>query len=221
MIKQRARNPEDKQERRAGILAVARDVWDGTTYSGFTMADVAERAGLAKGTLYLYFKTKEELLLALLVDLFAEWFDHVDARLDGAGGRFSPARLARLLCESLEARPAFTRLLVILHTILEQNIAFEIALAFKTMLLDRLGRTAARVERRLPLLREGDGARLLLHLHALVIGLRQMADPAPVALQVIEARGMDVFRIDFGSELTVALVSLLEGMERAGSRSGR
>jgi AcrR family transcriptional regulator len=220
-MKQRARNQEDKQERRAAILAVAGEVWEATTYAGFTMADVAERAGLAKGTLYLYFKTKEELLLALLGELFTEWFDHVDARLDGAGGRFSPARMARLFCESLEARPAFTRLIVILHAILEQNIEFEIALAFKTMLLDRLGRTSARVERRLPLLRGGDGARLLLHLHALVIGLRQMADPAPVARRVIEERRMEVFQIDFGSELTVALVSLIEGMERAGSRSGR
>jgi len=220
-MKQRARNPEDKQERRAAILAVTREVWDGTTYAGFTMADVAERASLAKGTLYLYFKTKEELLLGLLVELFSEWFDNVDARLDGAGGRFSAARLARLLCESLEARPSFTRLLGILHAILEENIEFEIALAFKTMLLDRTGRTSARIERRLPLLREGDGARLLLYLHALVVGLRQMADPAPVARRVIEERGMDAFRIDFGSALTVALVSLIEGMERAGSRSGR
>ena len=35
------------------------------SYAGFSMADVAARAGVAKGTLYLYFKTKEELLLAL------------------------------------------------------------------------------------------------------------------------------------------------------------
>ncbi|WP_297924663.1 TetR/AcrR family transcriptional regulator [uncultured Agitococcus sp.] len=37
-----------------------------------SVADIAKSAGLAKGTVYLYFKTKEEIFIALLEDDFAK-----------------------------------------------------------------------------------------------------------------------------------------------------
>ena len=66
-IGRRARNTEDKQQRRQAILDVAWALFQETSYAAVTMNGVAERAGLAKGTMYLYFKTKEELFLTLQI----------------------------------------------------------------------------------------------------------------------------------------------------------
>jgi len=46
-------------------------------YHAAKMQDVAGQAGLAKGTLYLYFQSKEEMLLALL----QRYFDDIRARI--------------------------------------------------------------------------------------------------------------------------------------------
>jgi AcrR family transcriptional regulator len=52
--------------RRTGILKAARKVFARHGYEGATMDDVAETCSIAKGTLYLYFKSKREIYLAVL-----------------------------------------------------------------------------------------------------------------------------------------------------------
>src|SRR4051794_37260684 len=121
MNKRRARKDEEKQERRQAILDTAWQLFQTTAYPALTMAEVAERAGLAKGTIYLYFKTKEQLFLALQAQQLQEWFAEIDQRLQATHEGCSTTDLAALICASLAQRPALTRLLAILHTVLEQN----------------------------------------------------------------------------------------------------
>ena len=61
----RARTPEQKNDRRDTILATAKTLFMEAGYEGFSMGLLSTRAGVAKGTLYLYFGTKEEVLLSL------------------------------------------------------------------------------------------------------------------------------------------------------------
>jgi AcrR family transcriptional regulator len=55
-----------KQERPAEITAAAMEVFSEHGYSAARVDDVARRAGVSKGLLYLYFKTKEELFKAVI-----------------------------------------------------------------------------------------------------------------------------------------------------------
>jgi AcrR family transcriptional regulator len=71
------------------------------------MAEVARRAGLAKGTVYLYHATKESLFLQLVIEALTRWFAEVEAALRGSGPRLGPDELATLLVEHAdEARRA-------------------------------------------------------------------------------------------------------------------
>jgi AcrR family transcriptional regulator len=54
-----------KVERERRILAAARRLFDRRGYVNTSMEDVAARAGLAVGTLYNYFSSKDQLLIAL------------------------------------------------------------------------------------------------------------------------------------------------------------
>ncbi|QBD77094.1 TetR/AcrR family transcriptional regulator [Ktedonosporobacter rubrisoli] len=60
----------DHDEREAQILHAATDVILRQGYDKTTMNDIAEEAGVSRGTVYLYFKGKEELFEALL---YWEW----------------------------------------------------------------------------------------------------------------------------------------------------
>src|SRR6187402_2744968 len=64
-IRQRAVQTEHKQERYAAILDAAERLLARCPGRVGSVAEVADEAGLAKGTVYLYFPSKEELLLAL------------------------------------------------------------------------------------------------------------------------------------------------------------
>jgi AcrR family transcriptional regulator len=209
----RARKDEDKEARRRLILDEALALYTATSYAEVKMADVAERSKLAKGTVFLYFPTKEALFLALLEDLLFAWFEKLDGLLSSGEGRWTGARLARTVAESLEGQEPLTRLLALLQTVLEQNVTEEQVRGFKERLLMALVRTGALVEKRLAFLQPGEGGRFLLHLHALVTGLRQMADVAPVTRGVLDLPHMAPLRVDFTCELTAALTHLLRGLE--------
>jgi AcrR family transcriptional regulator len=58
--------------RSAEIMSAARDVFARKGFNETTMDDIAEAAGLAKGTLYLYFKSKRDLYMAALKEGIAE-----------------------------------------------------------------------------------------------------------------------------------------------------
>lgn len=210
----RARSSQEKLERREDILATALAMYQAApSFAGFTMSALAERAGLAKGTLYLYFRTKEELFLALADDLFAHWFDEIDAGLADDAGAWSRERVAALLMRVTAGHTTLARLLSILATIVEHNVPFEAASAFKRRAFERAVATGALIERRLPFLTAGQGARFLVWLHALVIGFWQLHEPSDTIRRILQDPAMAPARIDFERDLGALLRTLLLGME--------
>ena len=71
----RARSPDAKRARRHFILTTAEQVLRRDGFDAFTMKSLATTARLAKGTLYLYFSSREDLVLALYINLNDDWVD--------------------------------------------------------------------------------------------------------------------------------------------------
>jgi AcrR family transcriptional regulator len=72
--------------RTAEIMGAARDVFARKGFSETTMDDIADAAGLAKGTLYLYFKSKRDLYMAALKHGIAELNAQTVRAVDSAKG---------------------------------------------------------------------------------------------------------------------------------------
>ncbi len=66
MTAHRSLKEKQRQEREALILQVAEEVLLEKGYHDASMDEIAARVGIAKGTLYLHFARKEDLVLALL-----------------------------------------------------------------------------------------------------------------------------------------------------------
>ncbi len=62
----RAISELEKTKRRNAILAAALDAFYLRGYTATKMTDIAERAAISKGTLYLYFSSKEQMFLAVI-----------------------------------------------------------------------------------------------------------------------------------------------------------
>jgi AcrR family transcriptional regulator len=67
-----------QDERRAAILAAALDVFAENGFAAARLDDVAQKAGVAKGTLYLYFPDKEALFEALLQGLVSPVLQRIE-----------------------------------------------------------------------------------------------------------------------------------------------
>jgi AcrR family transcriptional regulator len=199
MERRRARTDDAKASRRVDILEAARATLDASELAEFTMDAVAGKLGLAKGTLYRYFPTREGLLLAILEGELDEWFDAVDRRLAAACGR---APVATALVGTLVARPRLLRLLAVLPSVLEHNVPFATAHEFKAFLLRRSAHTGALIDSALPARSRGAGVHLLVQLNAGVIGLYHGAHPAPIVATVLAGPEFAALRVDLRRELT-------------------
>jgi AcrR family transcriptional regulator len=213
--KRRAVTDEQKQEREQALLDAAWTLYQESDYESVSVASVARTAGLAKGTVYLYFSTKEELFLAVLSQHLCEWFESLRVKLQHIG-ECEVDVLADHLGESLKERQSMLRLFAIVHSILEHNVGYEVVYGFKKMILDQLIRTSAAIHLCIPDFSMEQIMQLMLYIYALMIGVQQIAEPAPVARQVIaENSDLAVFDVDYAESLSAAAASLLRGMAKS------
>jgi AcrR family transcriptional regulator len=215
LIRQRARGIEQKEVRRQAILNAGRALLERAPVADVKMADVAARAKLAKGTVFLYFPTKEALCLDVLGELVDEWFDALDAGL-ARTARLGVPGLVSLLMTTLEGRSLLIRLTAMLSAVLERNVEVERIVAFKVRLLERLAATGGVIDRKVSL-PDGEGARLFLRLNALVVGLYQATDLGPAAREALALPALAPLVVRFEDELPVLLAALMRGLlERPG-----
>ncbi|MBA8951431.1 TetR/AcrR family transcriptional regulator [Actinomadura namibiensis] len=85
---------KDQQARRERLLDAARELAHEGGYPAVTMHDVADRAGVARATVYRYFATKDHLL----TEVAATWAHRVTADIDALAVGDTPVdRLVSLL----------------------------------------------------------------------------------------------------------------------------
>ncbi|MCB9777559.1 MAG: TetR family transcriptional regulator [Alphaproteobacteria bacterium] len=209
----RARAPEDKAARRAEILSSATRLFDarGGCLHDLTMSALARSAGLAKGTLYLYFRTKEEIFLAVVLDEMQDWLSELDAAIVALGAAPAPEDAAAAMSDTLLHRTRLLRLLGLLHPVLEQNLAPDVIVDFKLQLTGMVAGTARLLEERFPQLGPGDGMRLLMRLHALTVGMQLAARPTPAVAKVLAEHGVAQLELDLVTELPATIAALLRG----------
>src|SRR5437868_9312105 len=97
------RDPEKPQQ----IIEAAIRVFARNGYYSSRVSDIAREAGIASGTIYLYFKTKEEILVTLFREKMAAFV----------------AYLRREIAQVPEPEARLRRLVLLHFTVLEQNPA--------------------------------------------------------------------------------------------------
>ncbi|HET8656577.1 MAG TPA: TetR/AcrR family transcriptional regulator [Longimicrobiaceae bacterium] len=105
---------EERQARRSAILRSAIETFAEHGFAAARTRDIAAGAGVAEGTIYLYFDGKDDLLLTAFRDRVNEFCGWVGALLEG--GLPFPERLTRFIAaqfESIEREPALATVLLV------------------------------------------------------------------------------------------------------------
>jgi AcrR family transcriptional regulator len=210
-VRRRARTLDAKADRRALLIDAALRLSRRLPFDEVTMAAVAAELGVTKGTVYLYFPTKESLFLAVLDAQMQAWYAAVDHALTALTAP-TGSEVAAVLADAFLARPDLTRLLALLEGVLERNIDLETAVAFKRATLTRTAHTAALLEAVWPSLPKGSGVGVLLRCRALLVGLEVMAHPSAVVRAAFDANPeLAPFEIDFAREVRRGITALVLG----------
>jgi len=209
-IRQRAIQAEDKEERRNAILDAAERLFMDYPDRLANVSEVADTAGLAKGTVYLYFPSKEELLLALHERNSDRFFRMLIERLEKPDP-VSIEDVFAITFEHMIQRPTYLPLAGMCFGLMEKNISTEAANAFHERMAGRIGRAGAGVERHFTRLAAGQGVMLLMHSYGLILGLWQLAQKSRDEALDKNNGALDLFRWDYAAEIERALYALWAG----------
>jgi AcrR family transcriptional regulator len=119
-INHRARSSEQKALRRHAVLETAEMYFKEVGYEAFSMAQLAKKSGVAKGTLYLYFKTREELFLTLYEQSLIRWSQIFIGSLFNT---MTSKAYAQSLYKTTQADGVFLPLLIRLEHVIEHNVS--------------------------------------------------------------------------------------------------
>jgi TetR/AcrR family fatty acid metabolism transcriptional regulator len=97
------RDPDKPQQ----IIDAAVRVFARSGYYNSRVSDIAREAGIASGTIYLYFKTKDEILVTLFREKMAQWVANARKRIASEPDAVAKIRrIVQLHFETLEESPA-------------------------------------------------------------------------------------------------------------------
>ena len=128
----RAVDRHDRADKRAAILRAATDVFAARGFFNSQVADVARAAGVAAGTVYLYFRSKDDLLVSIFERTMREAIDQGHACVAPLADPVDRLRaIARLHLERMGR---------------DRNLAvvFQVELRQSTKFMERFSSTALR-----------------------------------------------------------------------------
>ncbi|WP_404426289.1 TetR family transcriptional regulator [Thalassospira australica] len=206
----RARSHEQKLKRRNDILVAAEELYlegDGQLPSA---AEVAKKASLAKGTLYLYFSSKESLFLEVLRGFLKGWFENNLEVIEQEALRRpedrDSARVAQQFVQYLVKRKQFLHLASLSQGVLEQGTDDEAVLSHRRFVSSMVKRTADALSELYDITPE-DANKLMRTSYALVIGMWQMSQIPTRVAELMRQNALDNLIIDFSVAAEEAVVS--------------
>ena len=173
-INQRARTSEQKAQRRNDVLEAAEKFFLEVGYEAFSMSNLAKNIGIAKGTLYLYFETREEIFLTLYEQSLVRWSDLF---IDDLLGAITSEIYARKLFEAAAADGTFLPLQIRLENLIEHNVAVPRLVQSKQIFISQVDKIAKVTATSLGL-SETQAIEVVKTMGALLIGATQ-SDQAP------------------------------------------
>lgn len=183
----RARDEDQKLARKHTLMDAGWSLFRESDGNLPSVAQVVKKAGLAKGTFYLYFKTKEELFLVLLSEAVERFFDKIKEELSASN--INVNSLIETFVKQVAEDEALSRLGCMLSGVIEQNTEEETLLTFKLqmvkmlfdvgeMISSAIDKAIAEEQKPYNPIDKGTAARLMLRSYAAFVGVAQMA-PAP------------------------------------------
>lgn len=199
---------EARLARRNALLDAAVSLWLENPDSIASVAEVARAAKVGKGTIYLYFASKEDLLLAahqrhaeaFFTALFERAWEDRPMTLDD---------MMLLTKRYIVDVPAYLPLATLVGGLLHKSVTPEVAAEFEKRSAEHLYLAGGMLCRHFPFPDAAAGARLLMQSYALILGLWQLMGNQGCVRPGGELANL--IQPDYFSELDAALRALWRG----------
>jgi AcrR family transcriptional regulator len=213
-VKVRAITPDEKERRYNSILDAALRLFKDLSYGEISMNAIGHEASITKGTVYLYFSTKEELFLCLFKRLMGQLSEEMILELKDTVREktaLTSEEIISIVKIIVNKQPEILRLLSILNIVLEKNIAYDVALEFKTAMHALIEKSGSVFETLFPVFKKGDGSNFINQLFFIAVGVFQFSERSPVIERINRENNFRHFNISFQEHFFQTMELLLMG----------
>ena len=123
-------SPEQRAARREEIMGACERLYQKMSFHDITLKEIGEVTSFSRPSIYNYFKTKEEIFLALFEREYEMWTNDLMMILD-ENDRLSHEQLADRVARSLEKRKLLLKILSVNLYDMEENSRMERLVSFK------------------------------------------------------------------------------------------
>jgi AcrR family transcriptional regulator len=210
---QRARRPEQKEQRREAILAAAATLARRDGVRAVTLSEIARAVGIHKSALLRYFETREQIFLELTGREWDGWREATIAALSTVAPADAEA-VARALAASFVERPLLCDLIPHTALNLERHASVEAVHAYKLTSLGAVDAVAAALAGPLPDLDDEARREVVSYVALLAGSMYQIATPPkPLADLYKREPKLGHSHLDLDARLTRATRVTIAGLE--------
>lgn len=199
----RARNPKAKEIRKHSILDAATRLFQADPSTLPTTSQISKHCEISKGALYLYFKSKEEIFLAIVESYYLEWLDTFDIKsLSSAQQKLDATVLNTVLdksCTHLTNNPVFMQLASMSSSVIEPNVDPRVLLTHKNELSLKINKVSQSMSENLDGLSSTQIASLIIRSYSILLGLWQTACPIEKVFKVTQSSNLHILIPDFST----------------------
>lgn len=199
----RARNPEAKEVRKLSILDAATRLFQENPVALPTTSQISKACDISKGALYLYFKTKEEIFLAIVENDLLAWLALFNTQfLEKQQPKVDASTLNAMLdkvCSYANEHPTFMHLASMSSNTIEPNVDAEILLVHKNKVGSKISQLAQSTSEALPMLTSAQVASLIIRSYSTLLGLWQVSGPIEHVKKVQQTSDLHIFTPDFNA----------------------
>lgn len=208
----RARKPEQKAARVDAILEAAGVLLEEHGLEGTGLNAIARQSGISKPNLYVYFESREAILLRLLLKESLAWAKSFKRKLDQVENVGDVDAVARAFAESLARRRRFCTLSASLASVFEHNVGPETVAQFKREFLEIVQPCITALSDALPDLSNEESSRALAMLVMSATGMWAHCHPSPSVAVVLKQPEFEHIKFDFRETVTRLTACFLQGL---------
>lgn len=209
--------PKEKEAKKQLIAAAASKLFQKNDFNQISMVQIAHESGVAKGTLFNYFKTKENIFMYLLLSGYQDYLTEVLQRFQKTKNITSWADFSSFILEQnhllISQRTDLLRLNALRGPILETAADREQTLAGREKLYEINRKLGQAIAEKVSLLSVKQASHLFIIQSAIISGLMNMMnldefhhDQLPV-----DFKG---FQIDLEQEANQIMLFYLQGLQQ-------
>ncbi len=205
---QRARTENQIQDRIQEIVDAATSIYDSVGYDGLSFTTISEYTKFTRPNIYKYFKTKDEILLFILINEFRSFTSDLvtSYRLNRV---YTIAEIAETWTDTLMKHERFLDLYSLLFTVIEKNVTVQALAEFKKKIITMPLPLCELASQLFPEAKEDSISSFVTTQLALAFSLYPMSKLNHLQAEAITLSGINYKPIDFKESYQSVLYKLM------------